>query len=91
MAHIRISPALRPEVGGNQTVAVEGATAREALQALLAEYPSLNGRVLEDGELPAFLNVFVDGEDVRFLSGLDTEVGAETTILLLPAMAGGTL
>jgi molybdopterin synthase sulfur carrier subunit len=90
MPDIRIPPVLRPDVGGNRTVTVEGETVREALEALLAQYPSLNGRVLTDGELPAFLNVFVDGEDARLVDGLDTEVRPETTILLLPAVAGGT-
>jgi sulfur-carrier protein len=89
VVEIRIPPVLRSEVGGKRTVAVEGETVKVVFERLLSEYPSLNGRVLADGELPPFLNVFVDGEDVRVLSGLDTAVGAETTILLLPAVAGG--
>lgn len=89
MAEIRIPPVLRPEAGGNRTVSVEGDTVRSALDALLAQYPSLSARVLPDGELPAFLNVFVDGQDVRLLDGLDTAVSGGTAILLLPAVAGG--
>jgi molybdopterin synthase sulfur carrier subunit len=91
MAEIRIPPVLRPEAGGNRTVAVEGDTVRGALDALLEQYPSLTARVLPDGELPAFLNVFVDGQDVRLLDGLDTAVSGGTAILLLPAVAGGAL
>jgi len=89
MAEIRIPPVLRPEAGGNRTVSVEGATVREALAALLELHPGLQSRVLPDGELPTFLNVFVDGDDVRLREGLDTSVGETTTVLLLPAVAGG--
>jgi molybdopterin synthase sulfur carrier subunit len=91
MAEIRIPPVLRPEAGGNRTVTVEGDTVRGALDALLTQYPSLTARVLPNGELPAFLNVFVDGQDVRLLAGLDTAVSSGTAILLLPAVAGGAL
>jgi molybdopterin synthase sulfur carrier subunit len=89
MPVIRIPPVLRPEAGGNRTVTVEGGTVRDALAALLGEFPALTARVLPEGELPAFLNVFVDGQDVRLLTGLDTDVSAGATILLLPAVAGG--
>jgi molybdopterin converting factor small subunit len=89
MAQIRIPPVLRTEAGGNRTVAVEATTVRAALDALVTEYPSLKERVLEGDDVPTFLNVFVDGEDVRLLSGLDTEIGAGSTVLLLPAVAGG--
>lgn len=90
MPEIRIPPVLRSEAGGNRSLSVDAGTVREALAALVAQYPSLHGRVLEGDELPAFLNVFVDGEDVRLASGLATEVGAGSTILLLPAVAGGS-
>jgi len=71
-------------------VSVAGGTVREALAALVAEYPALDGRILDDGALPTFLNVFVDGEDVRLLAGLDTELRDASTVLLLPAVAGGS-
>ena len=89
MAEIRIPPVLRPEAGGNRTVGVEAGTVREALGALVEQYPSLAPRVLEGDGVPSFLNVFVDGDDVRLLGGLDTQVAAGSTILLLPAVAGG--
>jgi molybdopterin synthase sulfur carrier subunit len=91
MAEIRIPPVLRPEAGGNRTVGVDAATVREALDALVAQFPSLAPRVLEGDGVPSFLNVFVDGDDVRLLGGLDTEVAAGSTILLLPAVAGGAI
>ncbi len=89
MAHIRIPPVLRPEAAGNRTVDVEASTVREALDELVATYPALRARVLEGDGVPSFLNVFVDGDDVRLLGGLDTKVADGTTILLLPAVAGG--
>lgn len=90
MPQIRIPPVLRSEAAGNRTVQVEATTVRGALQALVAEYPALESRVLEGDGVPSFLNVFVDGEDVRLLNGLDTEVSADSTVLLLPAVAGGS-
>lgn len=90
MPAIRIPPVLRPEAGGNRTVDVEATTVRQALHALVAEYPSLEPRVLEGDGVPSFLNVFVDGDDVRLLGGLETEVATGSTILLLPAVAGGS-
>jgi len=89
MAQIRIPPVLRPDAGGNRSVEVEAGTVREALDRLVADYPALGSRVLEGDGLPSFLNVFVDGDDIRLLGGLDTEVAASSTILLLPAVAGG--
>jgi molybdopterin converting factor small subunit len=89
MAQIRIPPVLRPEAAGNRTVDVEAGTVREALDHLVTTYPALRNRVLEGDGVPSFLNVFVDGDDVRLLDGLDTAVATGSTILLLPAVAGG--
>jgi molybdopterin converting factor small subunit len=89
MASVRIPPLLRPEVGGRRELEVEAATVGEALRRLVDEYPSLEERVLPDGELPTFLNLFVDGEDVRFSGGLEAEVKPGSSLLLLPALAGG--
>ena len=89
VTEIRIPPVLRAEAAGNRSVAVDAATVGEALDRLVAEYPALQGRVLDGGAVPSFLNVFVDGDDVRLLAGLETQVAAGSTILLLPAVAGG--
>ena len=89
MPHIRIPPVLRPDAGGNRTIDVEAATVREALDRLVAQFPALKSRVLDGDGVPTFLNVFVDGDDVRLLGGLDTDVAETSTILLLPAVAGG--
>lgn len=90
MPVLRIPPVLRPEAGGQRTVDVEATTVREALGALIAAHPSLETRVFASGEVPSFLNVFVDGDDIRLLGGLDAPVEPTSTILLLPAVAGGS-
>ena len=90
MASVRIPPILRPEAGGNRQVEAGGATVREVIDSLVETYPSLRERLLDGDELPQFLNVFIDGTDVRLLSGLDTEVGEGATVILLPAVAGGS-
>jgi sulfur-carrier protein len=89
MATVRIPPILRPDAGGNRELELPGANVREVLSNLVARYPSLEERVFEGDELPQFLNVFIDGSDVRLLDGLDTEVPDGAKVLLLPAVAGG--
>jgi molybdopterin converting factor small subunit len=71
-------------------VDVEAGTVREALDTLVVQFPALRARVLEGDGVPSFLNVFVDGDDMRLLSGLDTTVTSTSKILLLPAVAGGS-
>ncbi|MBV8597955.1 MAG: MoaD/ThiS family protein [Actinobacteria bacterium] len=89
MPTVRIPPILRPEAGGNRNVEAPGSTVREVLENLVATYPSIRDRVFEGTELPQFLNVFVDGTDVRLNEGLDTQVAEGATVILLPAVAGG--
>jgi [CysO sulfur-carrier protein]-thiocarboxylate-dependent cysteine synthase len=90
MARVRIPPTLRDAVGGAREVDASGTTLRDLLSDLSERFPSLGGQVLEDGSgLAPFVNVYVDNEDVRTLEGLDTPVGENTTVILLPAMAGG--
>jgi sulfur-carrier protein len=87
---VKIPPQLRTATGGEGAPAVEGTTVGEVLDALYAQHAELRDRVAgEDGTLRRFVNVFLDGEDIRFLDGLETPVkdGAELTIL--PAVAGG--
>ena len=90
MPTIRIPPILRPEAGGNRQVEAAGTTVREVLESLVSEYPTLRGRIFDGDELPQFLNVFVDGSDVRLSQGLATEVSDSATVILLPAVAGGS-
>ena len=91
MAHVRIPPVLRPMTNEQVTVAADGTTLGEALESLFADYPALRDRMISDeGELQRFVNVYVDDEDVRTRDGLATAVRSDSTIIILPAMAGGT-
>ena len=90
MTVVRIPPTLRAEVGGARQVEAEGDTVREVLDDLVDRHPALASQILENGGLAPFVNVYVGGEDVRTLEGLDTEVPRGGTVILLPAMAGGS-
>ena len=89
MSRIRIPPMLRGEVGGAREVPAEGGTVRELLDDLMGRFPGLRPQLVEDDEIAPFVNVYVEGEDVRTLDGLDTSVDHGATVILLPAMAGG--
>ena len=89
MPTVRIPPVLRPEAGNNRHVEADGETVREVLESLVATYPTLRERIFEGNDLPQFLNVFIDGTDVRLNDGLETPVGEGATVVLLPAVAGG--
>jgi molybdopterin synthase sulfur carrier subunit len=89
MTKVRIPPTLREQTGGEREIAAAGDTVRELLDDLMAQFPSLRRQLVEDEELAPFVNVYVEGEDVRTLDGLETEVRPGSTVILLPAMAGG--
>jgi len=91
MSVVRVPPVLRAEAGGARELEASGATVRELLEDLTARVPALGGKVYAEGELQSFVNVYVDGEDVRTRDGLDTPVRDASTVILLPAMAGGSL
>jgi len=88
MTVIRIPPTLRAETGGAPRVEADGDNVRELLDDLTARFPSLRRQLWEDDDLAPFVNVYVGGEDVRTLEGLDTRVNG-APVILLPAMAGG--
>ena len=89
MSLIRIPPMLRGDVGGAREVRAEGDTVRELLSDLMSRFPGLRPQLVEDGDIAPFVNVYVEGEDVRTLDGLDTAVDHGSSVILLPAMAGG--
>jgi sulfur-carrier protein len=62
---------------------------RELLDDLMGRFPALRGQLLEADDLAPFVNVYVEGEDVRTKDGLETSVDDGSTVILLPAMAGG--
>ena len=89
MAAVRIPPTLRAEVGGQRELEVRGDTVGAVIEDLVERYPPLAGQLYDDGELASFVNVYLGGEDIRTLDGLETPVYDGETVILLPAMAGG--
>lgn len=90
MSTVRIPPVLRQAVGGEREVEVSGETVAEVLDNLYSQHPAVRAQLQSsDGELHRFVNLYLNDEDVRMLSWLDTPVEESDTILILPAMAGG--
>jgi len=90
MSTVFIPAVLRTSVGGVKSLAIDGSSIREVVDALVAQHPALGGQLLTtDGDLNRFVNVYVNGQDVRYLAGLDTPVAPADEVRLLPAMAGG--
>jgi molybdopterin converting factor small subunit len=90
MSTVFIPAVLRPSVGGVKSMELGGSTVGELVHALLERHPGLGGQLLTpEGELNRFVNVYVNGQDVRYLDGLSTPVEARDEVRLLPAMAGG--
>lgn len=87
---VKIPTQLRAATGGDAETSVEGGTVGEVLEALYGRYDGLKDRIAgDDGELRRFVNVYVGGEDIRFLDGLQTAVSSGGEVTILPAVAGG--
>ena len=87
---VNLPTVLRSHAGGAKTVSVEGSTVGEVLAALGGEYPGISGQVIDSaGSLHKFVNVYLNDDDVRYLSSLDTPVTESDEISILPAVAGG--
>ena len=90
MARVKLPTILRPKAEGQVAVEASGDTLRELFADLEKRYPGITDTVVtRDGALHRFVNVYVNDEDVRYLGSLETEVGADDTISILPAVAGG--
>lgn len=90
MPDVRLPTVLRTHAGGAAVVPAEGTTVAEVLASLEATYPGLAGQLrTPEGTAHRFVNVYVDDDDVRYLDGLATKVGADTEVSILPAVAGG--
>ncbi len=90
MSIVWIPQVLRAQAGGNKQLDLTGGTVGEVVDALSDKYPALRGQLLSDaGELNRFVNVYVNGQDVRYLDGLSTSVDERDEVRILPAMAGG--
>jgi len=91
MATIRIPPVLRASVGGEREIRADGSNVGEILRAMAEAHPETQTQLFgSDGDLNRYVNVYVNDEDVRVLDGLDTPVGEADTLVILPAMAGGS-
>ena len=89
MSVVRIPPVLRGVVGGSRELAASGDTVGEVLAGLFEGHPALAERLSPDGTLSTFVNVYVNGDDIRHRDGLSTPVTTGDVVILLPAMAGG--
>ena len=88
--NVRIPAPLRTLTGDQELVSADGVTLADVVAHLEAAYPGMRERLCEeDGELRRFVNVFVNGEDVRFLSGLASELSEGDEVSIVPAVAGG--
>ena len=92
MSTVKIPPVLRNFTGGDKEVEAEGASVGEALRALADRHPATESQLFSaDGGLNRYVNVYLNDEDVRVLDGVETPVGPDDTIVILPAMAGGAV
>ncbi len=93
MGNVRLYATLRPRAGDERLVEVpwsSGDTVREVIDELLRRKPGLQGYILdEEGRLLPYVNVFLDGRDIRYLNGLETLMDGDTDISIFPPVAGG--
>ena len=86
---VKLPTQLRESVGGAASVQAEGATVGEALESVFQTHGELRDRLYQNGDLRRFVNVYLGGEDIRFLDGLQTEIADGAELTILPAVAGG--
>ena len=87
---VRIPTPLRRMTNGQDKVELQEAALSAMIETLEANYPGIKERLIdENGELRYFVNIYLNGEDVRFLQGLDTTAAAGDEISIVPAVAGG--
>ena len=91
MPTIKVPPVLRAQTDGEAEVSVDGGTVGEALRSLADRYPATRDQLFSpEGQLNRYVNVYLNDEDVRVLDGLDTSAAEADTVVILPAMAGGS-
>lgn len=87
---LRIPTPLRRLSGGASELSVDGNTISEALAALERDHPGFHERLYDErGEIRRFVNIYVQGEDIRFLKGVDTALTEGVEVSIVPAVAGG--
>lgn len=91
MANVKIPPVLRAQTGGESLVTAEGGDVGAVLRDLAEAHPGTEKQLFDsDGQLNRYVNIYLNDEDVRVLDGLGTSVSESDTIVILPAMAGGS-
>ncbi|GAA1737998.1 MoaD/ThiS family protein [Aeromicrobium alkaliterrae] len=88
---VRIPTILRTYTGGERAVESTGASVAEVIDALESAHPGIKERLVEDGAVRRFVNIYVDDEDIRFTGALETPVAESSTVVILPAVAGGAV
>ncbi len=86
---VKIPAQLRDATGGASEIQADGTTVGEALESVFASHGELRDRIRSEGDLRRFVNVYLGGEDIRFLDGLETPVKDGDELTILPAVAGG--
>ena len=86
---VKLTANLQKLAGGSRSVQAQGTTIRELLDDLDSRHPGFKNMVVADGQIHRFVNVYLNDEDVRFLSQLDTPIKEGDTVSVLPALAGG--
>jgi sulfur-carrier protein len=86
---VSIPNILRTHTGGEKAVEAKGSTLAEVIDDLDSRHGGIAARLVKDGNLHRFVNIYVDDEDVRFAGGLEAPVGEGATVTILPAVAGG--
>jgi sulfur-carrier protein len=86
---VSIPTILRSHTGGEKRVSASGDTVQAVIADLETNYSGISDRLVDDGKLHRFVNIYVNDEDVRFSGGLDTAVADGDSVTILPAVAGG--
>lgn len=86
---VSIPTILRVHTGGEKRVTATGSTLQTVIADLESNYSGISERLVDDGKLHRFVNIYVNDEDVRFSGGLDTEIADGDSVTILPAVAGG--
>lgn len=90
MIRVRVPTPLRPMTGGKSEVELEGQTVAQLIENLGAAHPGLKERLYDEkGEVRRFINIYVNEEDIRFLTGTDTPLKDGDEVSIIPAIAGG--
>ena len=91
MIRVRVPTPLRPMTGGKSEIEMEGQTVAQLIENLGAAHPGLKERLYDEkGEVRRFINIYVNEEDIRFLTGTDTPLKDGDEVSIIPAIAGGT-